>query len=59
MAKKKLTAADLANKLVEDGHPTKIVRGKKKLRAPDGLPSSQWKAWRAAKAAERRPAGVE
>lgn len=46
--------------LVKAKHPTKKVGDKVKIKAPgvDG-PSVEYKGWRAAKAAMRRPAGVE
>lgn len=58
MAKKdKAQAAHDA--LVKAEHPTKKVGNKVKIKAPAGKPSAAYKAWRAAKAAKRRPAGVE
>ncbi len=50
--------------LVKAKHPTKKVegggaRGGTKIKAPDGKPSKKYKAWRAAKAEQRRPEWVE
>ncbi len=62
MAKKTIakTATELKQQLIDEGWPTKTrASGKVVLVAPNGKPTKLYRQWRTAKAAQRRPAGID